>query len=105
MSEASLVVLGVLAPDSVIDVRRFRPNIVLGGVDQGFGEDEWVGHRIRIGTVVARVEIRTMRCVMVTRAFADLPSDRTIMRTLVRRQVVPRSASACTPLSNPAASP
>jgi uncharacterized protein YcbX len=86
ISEASIAALGALAPDSVIDVRRFRPNIVLGGVDEGFGEDEWVGHRLRIGTMVARIEIRTMRCVMVTRPFADLPSDRTIMRTLVRER-------------------
>ena len=78
--------VGPLAPDSAIDVRHFRPNIVVGGTDIGFAEDAWVGHRIRIGTMTARVEIRTMRCVMVTRPFSDLPNDRSIMRTLVRER-------------------
>jgi uncharacterized protein YcbX len=86
LSESALAALGALAPDSAIDVRRFRPNIVVAGTDTGFAEDEWVGHRLRIGTMTARVEIRTMRCVMVTRPFSDLPTDRSIMRTLVRER-------------------
>ena len=86
ITESALAALGALAPDSAIDVRRFRPNIVVGGTDAGFAEDAWVGHRLRIGTMTARVEIRTMRCVMVTRPFSDLPNDRSIMRTLVRER-------------------
>jgi uncharacterized protein YcbX len=86
VSEAGLGALHALAPDSAIDVRRFRPNVVVGDTEPGFAEDEWVGHRLRIGTMVARVEIRCMRCIMVTRPFADLPNDRSIMRTLVRER-------------------
>jgi uncharacterized protein YcbX len=86
VSESALAALGALAPDSAIDVRRFRPNIVVNGTEAGFAEDEWVGHRLRIGTMTARVEIRCMRCVMITRPFSDLPGDRSIMRTLVRER-------------------
>lgn len=86
VSEAGLAALGALAPDSAIDVRRFRPNIVVGGTGTGFAEDQWVGHRLRIGTMTALVEIRCLRCVMVTRPVADLPNDRSIMRTLVRER-------------------
>jgi MOSC domain-containing protein len=86
VTESSLAAFAALTPDSAIDVRRFRPNIVIGAADAGFAEDGWVGRRLRIGTMTARVEIRTMRCIMVTRPFADLPADRSIMRTLVRER-------------------
>jgi hypothetical protein len=33
-----------------IDVRRLRPNVVIGGV-QGLAEREWCGRAIRIGVV------------------------------------------------------
>ena len=44
-------------------VRRFRPNLVV----DGGGEDELVGRRIRVGSVVMDVMKRIDRCVMVTR--------------------------------------
>jgi uncharacterized protein YcbX len=95
ITESALAALGALAPDSVIDVRRFRPNIVVGGTDAGFAEDEWGGHRLRIGTRTSRVEIRTMRCVMVTPVRRS-PNDRSIMPPSCASE---RSASACTPRS------
>ena len=37
------------------DVRRLRPNILIGGVD-GLDEREWPGAELRIGTLVVRLD-------------------------------------------------
>ena len=48
-----------------VDRRRFRPNVVLGGVD-GLEEREWVGRALRIGGAVVGVRQVRGRCVMTT---------------------------------------
>lgn len=49
-----------------LDARRFRPNVVIDGVDgTPFPEDEWVGRILRMGGVRMRVDQRDNRCVMV----------------------------------------
>lgn len=48
-----------------VDRRRFRPNIILGGVD-GLTEREWEGKDIRIGDVVIHAAQLRGRCVMTT---------------------------------------
>lgn len=61
--------------------RRFRPNVVVDGA----GEDELVGRRIAIGTVVLEVAKRIDRCVIVTRPQpAGIDRDLTVLRTVVR---------------------
>jgi len=85
LSDASLRRLQQLAPDSRVDVRRFRPNFVIateGGDD--FPESAWTGKRLRLGEVVLQVEIACPRCVMITHGFDDLPQDPALMRTVVR---------------------
>jgi uncharacterized protein len=47
------------------DRRRFRPNLVIGGVD-GLGERQWEGGRLRIGPVVIGVQDLRTRCIMTT---------------------------------------
>lgn len=86
LSRTSLAHLSTLTPGSTIDVRRFRPNLLLELPDAaaGFPEAEWAGRRVRIGGMTAEVTIPTMRCVMTTLPFADLPKDPRIMRALVR---------------------
>jgi uncharacterized protein YcbX len=70
-----------------VDVRRYRPNLVIRTTsDEGaIGEPEfsWVGRRLRVGNVEIDVARRTQRCVMITHAQADLAVDRSVLRTLV----------------------
>jgi uncharacterized protein len=84
VTDASLAALQALAPDSVIDVRRFRPNLLVETGQTGFVEDEWVGRRLRVGDAVLEIPTACPRCVMITRESAEFPQDRSIMRTLVK---------------------
>lgn len=84
LTDASLRSLQALAPQSVIDVRRFRPSLLVHTDGDGFPEQAWIGHRLQVGDAVLQILAGCPRCVMVTRGFADLPADRSIMRTLVR---------------------
>jgi uncharacterized protein len=47
------------------DVRRLRPNIVIGGVE-GLTERAWEGRTIRIGRAVIRAVSLRQRCIMTT---------------------------------------
>jgi len=47
------------------DGRRFRPNVVIGGV-AGLAEREWEGAQLRIGTAVIGMQDLRARCIMTT---------------------------------------
>lgn len=86
LSRASLEAMASRAPDSVFDVRRFRPNLLLDDTAAGepFPEAAWQGRRLRIGGALLQLEVRCPRCVMVTRELEELPHDPQVMRALVR---------------------
>ena len=86
MTTSALRSLAEALPDSVIDVRRFRPTVVVDtGDEPGHPEFAWVGHRVRLGEVVLDVPAAYPRCVMVTRDVGpDVPADRSILRHNVR---------------------
>lgn len=87
ITTASLRSLQRLLPDANVDVRRFRPNLVLAvddDPDEPFPEQGWLGKRLAIGDVELQITIACPRCVMPTRGFADVPADRSILRTIVR---------------------
>src|SRR5437588_4349754 len=68
------------------DVRRFRPNVAVYGVDS---LDDLVGERLRVGPVVVEVSKRTKRCAMPTMAQAagsgpELVRDVEVLRSLAR---------------------
>lgn len=86
MSTSSLRSLQEAVPDSVVDVRRFRPSLLVDTGDApGHPERDWVGRRVLVGEVELDVVGGCPRCVMVTRAVADdVPRDPDILRHVVR---------------------
>ena len=84
LTTATLNRLRELYPQGRFEVRRFRPNIVVGldHDDADFAEGKWVGRELRIGDdVVLEITDHCPRCVMTTLAQGDLPKDSGILRT------------------------
>jgi uncharacterized protein YcbX len=84
LTDATLRRLRSLAPRSVIDVRRFRPNLVIATESEGFPELAWSGESLRIGAATVEVIVPCPRCVMITHGFGDVPQDTGLMRTVVK---------------------
>lgn len=74
-------------PDSAIDARRFRPNIVVDWPDgaEALPEMAWIGRQIRIGDVVLRGIRPCGRCGFITLEHEGLPLDIELLRTVVKR--------------------
>jgi uncharacterized protein YcbX len=68
-------------PESKVDERRFRPNIV---VDTEDDEQSWPGRVLHIGQARLRVLAPTERCRMTTLPQDDLPSDPRILTCIGR---------------------
>jgi uncharacterized protein len=47
------------------DRRRFRPNLLVGGV-AGLAERDWEGHHLHVGEAVIRIVSLRQRCIMTT---------------------------------------
>jgi hypothetical protein len=85
MTQRSIESVAAAAPDSQIDVRRFRPNILINAIEPGpFPEQAWIGRHVRIGSAVLKIQSTCIRCVMTTHGFADVAKDTKVMRTLVK---------------------
>ncbi len=76
-----------LYPQGRLEVRRFRPNIVINtiGGEKDFVEDAWIGRTLAIGSEV-RLSVTgpCPRCVMTTLPQGDLLSDPGILRTAAK---------------------
>jgi len=86
LTTATLDALAKSAPESRVDVRRFRPNFLVETDPsiQGFADAAWAGRRMRVGSLELGDSLACPRCVMVTHGFADLPRDPKILRAIVR---------------------
>lgn len=86
VTTSALRSLAEALPDSAVDVRRFRPSVVVDTGDApGHPERDWIGRQVDLGDVRVEVVGGCPRCVMVTREIDDdLPQDRTILRHIVR---------------------
>jgi hypothetical protein len=86
MSTSALRSLALALPDSTIDVRRFRPSMVIDtGEGTGHPEFQWVGSRLVIGEATLEILAPCPRCVMVTRRVSDaIDEDRSVLRHIVR---------------------
>jgi uncharacterized protein len=65
-----------------VDHRRFRPNLLVAGVEQ-LAETEWPGRALRIGELVIGVRNRRSRCVMTTFDPDTIEQDPQVLRTIV----------------------
>lgn len=86
MTTSALRAVQKAVPSSVVDVRRFRPSLVIDvpGVE-GHPEFGWANKRAALGTCEIEFLSPCPRCVMVTRQVdAEVPADRAILRHIVR---------------------
>lgn len=72
-----------------LDVRRFRPNVVVETAEgRAFEEDDWVGRSLRFGeepeAAVVAVTLRDQRCVMINLDPDSAESDASVLKTAVR---------------------
>jgi uncharacterized protein YcbX len=66
-----------------IDLRRLRPNVVIGGV-KGQAERGWPGAVLRSGELAIHVAQLRMRCVMTTFDPDTLQQDLSVLRKIVK---------------------
>jgi uncharacterized protein YcbX len=66
------------------DIRRLRPNIVIGGVE-GLSEREWPGTELHIGDAIVRLDSLRGRCHMTTVDPDTLEVNPDVLRDIVRR--------------------
>jgi hypothetical protein len=65
VSSASVARIGSLGGDELLDGRRFRMNLEIGGAEP-YEEDTWSGTLVRIGGATIRVGEQVPRCVVTT---------------------------------------
>ena len=77
ISRGSLERLAEVAGEPTVDARRFRMNVELDGIAP-FGEDAWIGRKVRIGGAVVRPRGHVGRCIVTSRhpvsGAIDLPT-------------------------------
>jgi uncharacterized protein len=84
LTSSTLQRLRELAPQTRIDERRFRMNVIVATTGSGFVENSWLDHRLMIGSTGIEVIQPDPRCVMTALAQDDLPHDTNVLRTLAR---------------------
>ena len=72
---------------SEMDVRRFRPNVLLAldHTEEDFPESRWTGAHLRLGAVVLDVTMPTVRCVVPSRAQPGFEVNRQVTRAVAAR--------------------
>lgn len=87
LTTAALRTLQAAIPASVLDERRFRPNILIDTPEdvQGIPEYGWAGREFRLGGAVLRGTIPCARCAFTTLEQPGLPDDREVLRALLHR--------------------
>ena len=81
VTSASLKKLKSVIPDSMIDARRFRPNLVIQLPEEavGFEEGRWIRKEIRVGSVKLYVNEPCDRCAFTMLGQRDVPFDKAIL--------------------------
>lgn len=84
VTTASVAYLATLAPQSTININRFRPSIVIdaGQASDGFVENDWVERRAKLGAATLQFGSLSPRCVMTTLAQTGLDDDPRVLQTI-----------------------
>jgi uncharacterized protein YcbX len=81
-SRESLAAVGAALGDPALDESRFRSNIAIEGVRE-WEEQDWIGSRVRIGTVELEVVKPEVRCLATHANPKTGERDLPVMQTLV----------------------
>jgi uncharacterized protein YcbX len=86
LTATSMASFAGAAPGSVVEIPRFRPNLMLAcDAACAYPENEWVGKTLRLGAeIVIEVTDPCPRCAMITLAQGDLPRDPGLLKALGR---------------------
>lgn len=85
IASGTLAHLGRLLGQAPPAARRFRPNLLIETATiDGFVEDQWLDHALRIDEIEVNQLKPTLRCVMTTHAQEELARDLAILRTAAR---------------------
>jgi uncharacterized protein YcbX len=86
LTKTSLATIGAEI-GSELDVRRFRPNVLLAldSPDDGLPESHWTGAHLALGEIVLDVTMPTIRCVVPSRAQPGFEVDRRITKAVATR--------------------
>jgi uncharacterized protein YcbX len=86
LSQTSLATIGAEI-GSDLDVRRFRPNVLLALDDseEDLPESQWTGAHLTLGEVVLDVTMPTVRCVVPSRAQPGFEVNRQVTRAVATR--------------------
>ena len=84
MTTSSLNTLAEAGGGEDVDVRRFRPNVLIDtGDTEGLLEVDWTGKKLRLGQVVIELQTTTVRCSVPAHAQRDFGSSRAVGRALI----------------------
>ncbi|MYE06010.1 MAG: MOSC domain-containing protein [Chloroflexi bacterium] len=84
MTTSSLNTLAEAGGGDDVDVRRFRPNVLIDtGGAEGLLEVDWTGKKLRLGEVVIELQTTTVRCSVPAHAQRDFGSSRAVGRALI----------------------
>jgi MOSC domain-containing protein len=82
----SVASLGLLV-GRPLDMRRFRPNVVIDAHDaNAIPEENWTSCTLRIGDALVRVDARDQRCIVVNVDPTTAQPDPIVFRTIARRR-------------------
>lgn len=85
LTTSTLKTMEALQPGSRFDARRFRMNLIVDSPEDGFPENEWIGHTLAVGpSLRLQIDRADARCIMTTLPQEDLPNDPAILAGLAR---------------------
>ena len=84
LSTASMASLSGFGAGDDVDIRRFRPNILIDTGDaEGLPEVDWAGRRLRIGAAEIEVKTTTVRCSVPSHRQRGLERSGAVGRALI----------------------